>query len=105
MSRDYPPAVVVHDHSCHEVPPLMIPQPMPVIARDHPNGRPHDCVNPHQRDALGVVIVVQYPRHLYVRSERYTQPDATRPLCDVCGGTHGLATDRLIVVRHGRLWT
>jgi hypothetical protein len=97
--RDYPPAVAVHTRTCHEVPPLMIARPVAAVARDHPNGRPHDCVNPHERNAWVVVIPVRYPPHQYRPSERYRQPDATRPLCDVCGGTHGQATDRLIIAR------
>lgn len=86
-TRDYPPAVLVHVPACPDAPRGLITQRTPEIARTHPNGRMHHCYH-FSVQARGVVETMVYPPHAYEQST-VTYPDATRPMCAVCGGTHG----------------
>jgi hypothetical protein len=105
MPRDYPPAVVIHSAGCREVAPVPIigrqrpAAPLRQVAADYPNGIPHDCVNPHMPDVPAVATDPGWPAHEYASSGAYRQPDAARPLCDHCRGTHGQATSPLHVTR------
>ncbi|GIF01114.1 hypothetical protein [Paractinoplanes rishiriensis] len=87
--REYPPAVVVHRPDCAELQGRLLSQLATAeIARQYPNGKPHHCYHMHH-DAVGVVEPVEYPAHPYEEST-VTYPDASRPMCRVCGGTHGV---------------
>jgi hypothetical protein len=97
-SREYPPAVLVHRPDCSDVAGLLLLRlPTAEIARQHPNGRMHDCYHFHQ-NSVGVVEVVQYPPHAYEPSTM-VYADAVRALCGFCGGTHGVL-DQLILPSH-----
>ncbi|MEV6344112.1 hypothetical protein [Actinoplanes sp. NPDC051851] len=98
--KDYPPAPIIHSPACRDVPPMMIPQAIAIVALNYPNGVPHDCVSPHDPRAKVVVVPMEWPVHEYKPTGRYTLPDAVRALCDTCRSTHGLA-DSLIIVTHG----
>ncbi len=100
MPREYPPAVLVHAENCEDVINLrrhgeaLIPMATPDIARAYPNGRMHSCFHFHLQ-ARGVVQTMTYPPHAHEPST-VVYPDAARPLCAVCMGTHG-AVDALIL--------
>ena len=100
MPREYPPAVLVHAEHCEDVISLRragemwIPTVTAEIARAYPNGRMHSCYH-FTLQARGVVQTMTYPPHGYEPST-VTYPDAVRPLCQVCMGTHG-ALDVLIL--------
>jgi hypothetical protein len=93
--RDYPPAVRVHGIDCLEIKGLLLSRlPAAEIVRQYPNGEPHHaCLSP--RDKVGVIEAVEYPGHAYEESSVFP-PDATKPLCAYCKGTHGVL-DRLIL--------
>lgn len=92
-ARDYPPAVYVHDPSTCEDAPTGILYPPRAVAQTYPNARPHTCFN---RDTItsGRKVVIEhidYDPHPYQPSTILTCEDgikATRPLCEVCRGTH-----------------
>jgi hypothetical protein len=100
MPREYPPAVLVHTENCEDVINLrrrgeiVIPMATPDIARTYPNGRMHRCYH-FSLWARGVVQTMTYPPHTYEPST-VIYPDAARPLCAVCMGTHG-ALDTLVL--------
>jgi hypothetical protein len=95
MPVDYPPAVRVHRPDCPAVAGLILPQQATrEIALQHPNGRPHSCYHVH-KNAVGVVETVLYPPHNYLPST-HKQPDATRTMCEICGGTHGVLDSLLL---------
>ena len=93
LRRDYPPAVLVHSEDCEDVISLrrhgeiLIPMATADIARAYPNGRMHSCYH-FSLQARGVVQTMTYPPHAYEPSS-VVYPDADRPLCAVCMGTHG----------------
>jgi hypothetical protein len=93
MPREYPPAVLVHSESCEDVINLrrhgeiLIPMATPEIAHAYPNGRMHSCYH-FSLQARGVVQPMTYPPHAHEPST-VIYPDAARPLCTVCMGTHG----------------
>ncbi|MDT5032724.1 MAG: hypothetical protein QOC94_2895 [Actinoplanes sp.] len=93
MPREYPPAVLVHAESCEDVINLrrhreiLIPMATPAIARAYPNGRMHSCYH-FSLQARGVVQTLTYHPHAHEPST-VIYPDAARPLCTVCMGTHG----------------
>jgi hypothetical protein len=93
--RDYPPAVRVHGIDCPEIKGLLLPRlAMTEIVQQYPNGTPHlVCLS--GGDRVGVIEAVKYPDHAYKESS-VSPPDATRPLCDYCKGTHGVL-DQLIL--------
>lgn len=93
--REFPPAVRVHHVDCAEIRGLLLARlPSAEIVRRYPNGAPHHaCLSPC--DAVGVIEVVEYPAHAYERSSVFP-PDAVKPLCAYCKGTHGVL-DRLIL--------
>jgi hypothetical protein len=95
VSREYPPAVVVHAPGCADIRGRILPTlPTPEIARHYPNGRMHSCYH-FTLQPTGVVESIEYAPHAYEQSTvRY--PDAPRPCCTVCGGTHG-TLDALIL--------
>ena len=105
MPREYPPAVLVHAETCEDVITLrrhgetLIPMATPDIARTCPNGRMHLCYH-FTLQARGVVQTMTYPPHAYAPST-VIYPDAVRPLCEVCMGTHG-ALDALILPPEAR---
>ncbi|GIM94403.1 hypothetical protein [Paractinoplanes toevensis] len=87
--REYPPAPIVHHPRCTHVRDRQFPLAATLdIALEHPNGRRHDGFQPHQH-SVGVVEQVQYLPHEYAESDQ-TFPDAVRPMCLHCGGTHGV---------------
>jgi hypothetical protein len=100
MPREYPPAVLVHAEDCEDVIGLrrageaLIPMVTPEIARAYPNGRMHSCYH-FTLQTRGVVQTMTYPPHAYDPST-VTHPDAARPMCTVCMGTHG-TLDTLIL--------
>jgi hypothetical protein len=86
--RDYPPAHIVHEAKCPAAPLGLFAFKATVLAA-YPNSRPHTCISRETvtYNRLVVVEPVGYPRHAYEPSGA-TQPDATRPLCRTCRGTH-----------------
>lgn len=88
--REYPPAVRVHGLTCPEIKTVLLMLtrlPMAEIAKEYPNGEPHlACLS--GGDEVGVIEVVEYPDHVYETSS-VVYPDATKPLCAYCKGTHG----------------
>lgn len=94
MKRDYPAAVLVHREGCPEAPSGLIPMATADIARAYPNGRMHHCYH-FSLFPKGLVETMAYPPHAYEESS-VTYPDATRPMCSVCMGTHG-TLDALIL--------
>ncbi len=100
MPREYPLAVLVHAESCEDVINLrrhgesLISMATPDIARKYPNGRMHNCYH-FSLQSRGVVQIMTYPPHTYEPST-VIYPDATRALCVVCMGTHGVL-DTLIL--------
>ena len=93
MSREYPPAVLVHQENCSDVitarerGEVFIPMVTRDIAVAYPNGRMHSCYH-FRLFATGVVQPMTYPPHEYKPSS-VTYPDAVKALCEVCMGTHG----------------
>ena len=90
VMRDYPPAVRVHGLECPDIPAhlLLSRLPMAEIAKDYPNGEPHlRCLS--GGDRVGRIEVIEYPPHDYEVSSQHP-PDAPRPLCAYCKGTHGI---------------
>ena len=100
MTREYPPAVLVHSENCEDMINLrrhreiLIPMATPDLARAYPNARMHNCYH-FSLQARGVVQTMTYPPHAYEAST-VTYPDAVRELCAVCMGTHG-TLDALIL--------
>ncbi len=100
MSREFPPAVLVHAQDCQDVTSLLrhgevlIPMATSDIARAYPNGRMHNCYH-FTLQARGVVQTMTYTPHAYEPST-VTYPEAVRALCRVCMGTHG-TLDALIL--------
>ncbi len=95
MSREYPPAVLVHARECPDARGRNWPAlPTVMIARLYPNGRMHSCYH-FTLQSTGVVEAMEYPPHAYEVST-VTYPDAARPMCTVCMGTHG-TLDALIL--------
>ena len=89
MGREYPPSVVVHRPDCFVIiGDGLLPMATAQIALNHPNGRQHGCYQFHQH-SIGVVQVVKYPAHRY-KPGHVTYPDADKPMCSICGGTHGV---------------
>lgn len=91
VKREYPPAVRVHGTGCPEIKSVLqtlTRLPLAMIAKDYPNGEPHHaCLR--RTDPEGVIEVVEYPPHPYEKSSIFP-PDANKPLCSYCKGTHGL---------------
>jgi hypothetical protein len=94
---DYPPTVRVHGVTCEEIKdrlPGLTRLSRAQILQYYPNGQPDlACLSPG--DTVGVIEVVEYPPHGYEAST-VVYPNATKPLCAVCGGTHG-TVDALIL--------
>jgi hypothetical protein len=89
MSREYPPAVLVHSPHCPDVRGRLLPTlPTATIARRYPNGRMHSCYH-FTVQASGVAEPMEYPPHGYEAST-VDYPGAARPMCRVCMGTHGV---------------
>lgn len=89
--RHYPPAVRVHGPSCPDIPAHVILSRLPAaqVAAQYPNGEPHLlCLS--GGDRIARIEVVEYPPHGYEPSS-VVYPDAVRPLCAYCKGTHGPA--------------
>jgi len=87
--REYPPAVRVHGINCQEIEGLLLSRlPVPEIVCQYPNGERHQaCLSPSA--STGVIEAVEYRAHRYEKSS-VCPPDATRPLCAYCKGTHGV---------------
>lgn len=87
--RHYLPAHVVHEAGCSDAPTRRIAFRASVLWQAYPNGVPHTCFTretvSHNRAV--VVEAVVYDSHPYQESGAH-QPDAVRPLCRVCRGTH-----------------
>jgi hypothetical protein len=89
MMRDYPPAPVIHDADCPDAPTGQLVFPAGGLRQTYPHGVPHTCFTRdtvlRNRDVIAETI--HYEPHLYQPSGA-TQPDAARPLCRTCRGTH-----------------
>jgi hypothetical protein len=87
--RDYPPAHTIHELGCPEAPTDLIAFRARGTREAHPNGFPHTCVTSdtvkHNREV--VAEPPSFEPHPYAPSAA-EQPDATRPLCRTCRGTH-----------------
>ena len=85
--RNYPPARLVHEASCVNAPPGLMP--VPASAFRNTLDVAHDCLS--REHALRNVDVVAEPpmteRHPYEPST-LLPPDATRARCKDCWGTH-----------------
>jgi hypothetical protein len=87
--RDYPPACVIHEADCPEAPTGRLVLRASGLREAYPNGRPHTCFTRatvlSNRDVIAETI--EYDPHPYQPSGA-TLPDAVRPLCRICRGTH-----------------
>jgi hypothetical protein len=87
--RHYPPAHVIHEAGCPDAPTGRIAFRASGLRQAYPNGVPHSCFTRetvyHNREV--VAEAVEYESHPYQESGA-TQPDAVRPLCRICRGTH-----------------
>jgi hypothetical protein len=88
--REYPAAHVIHEARCEEAPAGLLTFRAHLIPAVHPNARAHTCVSyaTVQHDREVVAEPGDGRDHLYEPSAT-RPPDATRPLCRHCSGTHG----------------
>ncbi|MDQ1722492.1 MAG: hypothetical protein QOI26_2226 [Pseudonocardiales bacterium] len=87
--RHYPPARTIHDADCPDAPPGQIVFRAGSLLLAYPNAVPHTCFTRDTvlRNRDVVAEAVEYEPHPY-RPSGATQPDAVRPLCRTCRGTH-----------------
>jgi hypothetical protein len=86
--RHYEPARVVHKATCPDAPQGFVLRAVAVM-QAHPNATLHNCLTPIavRQNPEVTTEAVTYEPHLYHPSAA-TQPDAVRPLCRTCRGTH-----------------
>lgn len=87
--RDYPPAHTIHEANCPDAPPGLMVFRAGGLAAAYPTGMPHTCFTRETVRLNREVVAepVEYEPHSYQPSGA-TQPDAVRPLCRTCRGTH-----------------
>ena len=87
--RHYPPAHTIHEVGCPDAPKGLITFRARGLAQAYPNAMPHTCFTREtvRQDREVVAEAVEYEPHPY-RPSGATQPDAVRPLCRTCRGTH-----------------
>ncbi|SDT35021.1 hypothetical protein [Actinoplanes derwentensis] len=91
--RDYPPQPWIHQADCTDAPPGPLALRATAIRELYPYGRPHHCFDrptvTYNRECVAEPWSESDPEpHRYSEST-IQPPDAVRPLCEVCRGTHG----------------